>query len=46
MQATTNVDYGATIREAPMAKGWSRADLAEVYGHFFTMILSAKQPLE
>lgn len=35
MQATTSVDYGTTIREARMAKGWSRADLAEVYGRFF-----------
>jgi tetratricopeptide (TPR) repeat protein len=34
MQAT-NVDYGAVVREARMAKGWSRADLAEVYGRFF-----------
>lgn len=34
MQAT-KVDYGTIIREARMAKGWSRIDLAEVYGRFF-----------
>ncbi len=34
MQAI-NVDYGVIIREARTAKGWSRADLAEVYGRFF-----------
>lgn len=32
---TTDTNYGRVLREARLAKGWTRADLAEVYGRFF-----------
>lgn len=35
MQVTSGSDYGSIIRQARLAKGWARIDLAQVYGRFF-----------